>query len=101
MTEQAASCNGEKWNEVAALLKDLPQIVRQIRRQHNLPLRYVAEATNLAPSTICRFERHNDAPLSTVVPILEWLDSDDSLDFGMMRLILWLEEPCNTTRAPG
>jgi transcriptional regulator with XRE-family HTH domain len=80
-------------DEIQALLADLPWIVKEIRDRHELSLRYVAERTGVSPNTIWRFEHDADSPLSTVLAVLRWLDTDATLDPKLMRSMMWVDEP--------
>lgn len=62
------------YGEFAALLDNLPLIVREARRARGLVYREVAEQAAVAPSTIYRCEKGHLPNGRSLAAILRWLD---------------------------
>ncbi len=63
------------YGELAAVLGNLPLILRETRRQRGLSLRAAARELGMSFSTVTRFENGEDIVLSNAMGILRWADS--------------------------
>lgn len=70
------------YDELVAVLKNLPLLVRETRRRRGMSLRATAEAVGCSFSTVTRVEAGEDLVLSNAVDIIEWIGLRDDLAGG-------------------
>lgn len=68
------------YSELADVLQLLPVLVREKRRLRGLSLRQAAKEIGVSFNTVTRFERGEDAVMSTVVAVFRWLDQPPTVE---------------------
>jgi ribosome-binding protein aMBF1 (putative translation factor) len=64
------------YGEIIAVLAAVPVILRETRRRKGESLRGAADRLGIAPSTVMRWERHEQEPSTTdIIRILRWAAS--------------------------
>lgn len=67
------------YDELTQILVNLPLLVREKRRRLGLSQRDVGKISKLSVATVCRCEAGYDMRLSSVLELLEWVGTPDSL----------------------
>lgn len=63
--------------ELVDILSNLPILVKEKRRRLQISQRELGRALNMSFATISRFERGEDAMLSSIIPLLKWVGEND------------------------
>jgi transcriptional regulator with XRE-family HTH domain len=63
------------YRELAALVDNLPLLLREARRARGLSQRAAARELGCSFSTVSRMEAGDDCALSNAVAVLRWLDT--------------------------
>ena len=66
--------NSTAYGELAQVIKELPVLVRERRKQDGSSVREAARRIGVAASTVCRVETGDLPNGENMVLILQWLD---------------------------
>lgn len=70
------------YSELAAVIANLPLLLREARRARRLSMRAAADQLDMSFSTVRRIEEGRDCELSNAVAVLHWLDGTDGGESG-------------------